>query len=383
MDATPSEAANTNDQNEQNRPSAFSPTTALRVIRSIMGDRHLTHAQRIATAAVVLQADSATGLAWASYRQLRRDYGLASDSISKALRGGGDDQRAGNAIGRYLVPVRRGRQGAVQYRVLVEAAEDGRSAPASEAQTTDSAPDPGALQTPERSILAGQALHFGGSSAPVSGAILTPYSDPLSKNPPTPQGGEGDAPSGGRDQDTAAQSPAPSPQTLDAVLSRIDTAYAEVYGRRLPRKWKRGIRRLYENGDADRLMQIDAGTLRAVERWRKEGKRSLQMGLGTVMLYLDERAAAEQEKKHAQRQAEAQARAAERERREVELRRELEAKQKRDHFASLSDEQRDGYWEAARTVRIMGKRGKPDYELIAIEMAWKDRESQPVEVAVG
>lgn len=92
----------------------LSPVDALRLVRRVLGDRSIGPAARIATAAVILSADNETGLAWASYRSLRAEFGLSSDSVAGALRSDG-----GAAMGRYLCVASRGQQGAVQYRVLL------------------------------------------------------------------------------------------------------------------------------------------------------------------------------------------------------------------------------------------------------------------------
>ncbi|HQE29953.1 MAG TPA: hypothetical protein PL151_19550 [Phycisphaerae bacterium] len=95
------------------RGGQFPPTEALRLIREILSDRSLGHAERIATAAVVLCMDNRDGTGWSSYRSVRDNFGLSLDSIAGALRQGG-----GKAIGRYLTIVGRGVQGSVRYAAL-------------------------------------------------------------------------------------------------------------------------------------------------------------------------------------------------------------------------------------------------------------------------
>ena len=62
------------------------PVEALRLLRRVLRDPDLPAGQRIAVAAVVLQADRGTRRAWASYRQLARDWHVGPDSIAGALR---------------------------------------------------------------------------------------------------------------------------------------------------------------------------------------------------------------------------------------------------------------------------------------------------------
>lgn len=126
----------------QKQQMVFPPVEALRLIRRILADKSMGHAERIATAAVVLSADNETGEAWASYRSLRAEYGLSTDAIAGALRSDGRRAPRGRAIDRYLRIERRGEHGSVCYAALRTAERSG--------QQSD---DP--------------ALRFPGSSAPV------------------------------------------------------------------------------------------------------------------------------------------------------------------------------------------------------------------------
>ena len=142
------------------------PVEALRLLRRVLRDPDLPAGQRIAVAAVVLQADRGTRRAWASYRQLARDWHVGPDSIAGALRvepakaaGGKAPKPTGKGLARYLRPGRRGPHGSREYIVLAagsapesgalaSAPESGTQAPASapesDAQAPASAPESGA-----------------------------------------------------------------------------------------------------------------------------------------------------------------------------------------------------------------------------------------------
>jgi len=108
------------------------PVDALRVIARVCDDRGLTPAQRLAVVRVILHAGNADGLAWASYRAIRRETGLASATIREALR---------IAEGRYLARHAVGPTGAIQYRVALQPVKrpQDESASASEAGALHSA----------------------------------------------------------------------------------------------------------------------------------------------------------------------------------------------------------------------------------------------------
>ena len=89
--------------------STFPPVEALRLIGRVCADRDLGPAQRLAIIRVVLYAANDTGLAWAAYRAIRRETGLAAATIRAALR---------LAEGRYLARDGIGPNGAVRYRAL-------------------------------------------------------------------------------------------------------------------------------------------------------------------------------------------------------------------------------------------------------------------------
>lgn len=109
---------------------------ALRLVRRILADDQLGGlAPRVAVAGIVLMADGKTGLAWASYRALRRQFRLSYDSIGAGL---------SRALGKYVELNGVGRRRSRQYRVLLSA-----------------------LQQPERTGAA-QRSGEAASSAPVS-----------------------------------------------------------------------------------------------------------------------------------------------------------------------------------------------------------------------
>jgi len=87
----------------------------------------MSRSQQLVTIAVILCADWRTGKGWASYRSLRREFGLSNDAVSGALRAEGDGQRSGSAIGRYLEVSGRGSRGSVQYQILSVASDSERS----------------------------------------------------------------------------------------------------------------------------------------------------------------------------------------------------------------------------------------------------------------
>ena len=99
-------------------PLELSPVDTLRVIRLILGDAKLTLAERATTIGVVLCAAGDTGLAWASYRSLQREFHLSSDAVANALRFPAGEQPGGKALGRYLSVAGRGLHGSVSYEVL-------------------------------------------------------------------------------------------------------------------------------------------------------------------------------------------------------------------------------------------------------------------------
>ena len=107
----------------QSSKGGLSPTEALRLIRAILADRSMTLAERIATAAIVLSADRRTGLAWASYPGIHREFGVCRDAIAAALRTRPPKKtkgpwRRGKAIGKHVRPVRYGKSGTIQWAVV-------------------------------------------------------------------------------------------------------------------------------------------------------------------------------------------------------------------------------------------------------------------------
>lgn len=232
------------------------PTAALRAIRAILADGRLTPAQRVAAAAVVCQADAATGCAWASYRQLRREFGLSPTAIASALRSG---EPAGAAIGTHLAAAATGERGAQCFRVLGAAlrpTERMRSAERSASATPSEALRPG-----ERYENEAPALRLGASSATPSVAILTPDSNPSFSNPPSPPPGGG-----------------AGAVSLEEATERVAQAYRAAMGRGLPWRWRRQVAREFRRGDPATVLAIDAAAIEAGRRLAAERGRTFGFG---------------------------------------------------------------------------------------------------------
>jgi len=90
---------------------SLSPTDALRTLRALHSDPKIESAQRSAITWIILCADNKTGLAWASYENIRKNTGLAPATIREALR---------RAEGKYLNRAGLGRKGAIQWRVALQ-----------------------------------------------------------------------------------------------------------------------------------------------------------------------------------------------------------------------------------------------------------------------
>ena len=337
--------------NGNHAPQALPPGQALQVIRAILRDETLTPAQKLTTVAVVCQADMKSGSAWASYRQLRRDYGLSPASVAGALRAGD-----GRAIGRYLSVKQRGARGAVCYRI--EAADalhrakrtKGAIASIGEAQNPQSASRSEAQESP--------AIQNSTSSASLSEAILTPYSK--KEDPPNPpHGGGGARPS------------------LGDVTGRIATAHAEAFGRDLPAAWRKAIRDEWRNGDKAALAEIDADVLRAAEVYRERSGLAC-MGHGVVMQFLGSRSRRQQEAKTAAAARTAAEHAAAGAAAREKAARDAQQVAQRALWSDLTSAERTRWIEAARRVRP----GLADPDRLAeygAYLAW--REANTVEVA--
>ncbi|MCX5670335.1 MAG: hypothetical protein NTU94_03300 [Planctomycetota bacterium] len=74
-------------------------------------DPKIEPAQRSAVAWIILSADNKTGCAWASYKQIHKNTGLARATIREALR---------RAEGKYLQRAGLGRKGTIHWRVAVQ-----------------------------------------------------------------------------------------------------------------------------------------------------------------------------------------------------------------------------------------------------------------------
>lgn len=141
----------------------MSPTDTLRMIRVILADHELSATAKIITAAVFLSADNQTDRAWASYRSLRREFGVSTEAICTTLKDPG-----GAAIGKYLDIIGRGAHGSREFLALCP--------PKRCDDPTDSDTEAQALRSPERSD--GSALRFSGFSASVTEDKLTPETNP-------------------------------------------------------------------------------------------------------------------------------------------------------------------------------------------------------------
>lgn len=301
---------------------------AHQIVKAILADSDLTPVQRLVTAAVVHQADSTTGIAWAGYRQLHAKLGVSMGLIAATLRAD-----TGAAIGRWLLRDCIGRNGAVGYRVIVPGASLSesdnyentprrsiqQSASAIEARSTDCVD---ALQPQER-------------SASVSDTILTLYSTSYSTPPYPPQAGGG----GGE------ASPQEEPETIEATIHRIGQAYAATIGQSLPGKWKRRIRRAWKQGDRAQLAQFDGAAIRSGLQMAKTAGRTF--GWGWVERAIEQRAVMRAERAERVDQVRQRARQDDdRAHREAEAA--AEQARRLDAFRSLAEANREAWLQQAR-----------------------------------
>lgn len=130
---------------------SLEPVEALRAIRRVCTDAAMSPAQRLAVVSVILRADNGTGKAWAGYRSIRAETGLAPATIRDGLK---------HAEGRYLRRCGVGKNGAIQYQALqaVKRASTGEAPGASQAEAL--------------------ALHSALDGASASENKLTPVSNP-------------------------------------------------------------------------------------------------------------------------------------------------------------------------------------------------------------
>ena len=241
----------------------------VRTVQAILRDRSFTPAQAKALGAIILQANRSTGIAWCSYRQLSLEYRLGSDSIRTAT-------RLAVANG-YLAVAKRGSHGAIGYRVIAQPfPETAEQRTPSGSADEPSAPQTGALQrTPDGS--ADDPAHlYDGSSAPETGAI--PLLDTGTTTPPTPPQAGG-----------SARADLLVPETEAAALATVGDAYREVFGKGLPRKWRRRVKAEWQDGDRATLGEIDAPAIRGGQALAKNAKRTF--GFGWVLKYLEGKAA--------------------------------------------------------------------------------------------
>ena len=252
-------------------PAGLAPTAALRTIRAALSDGDLTSAEKAVVTAIVCQADTATGCAWASYRQLAAAYGMSPKTIRAAL---------AKASGRYLDLDGRGCHSAGRYRIRPPASASPTEALAPASASPAEAPPFTSASHAEAPPAA--ALPSGPSSASPSEAILTPDSI-LRKRPPYPPGGgrqgSGSSPVG--DGDRGGE---------PAAVEAFAAAYAAAYDGPLPRSWARRLDALVADGDAGLIADVTPQVLHASEVFRQ--RRRLAHGVGTVLLFLRERRAA-------------------------------------------------------------------------------------------
>lgn len=148
--------------------SALSPVDALRVIRSVMRDKSIKHAQRGVIVGIILRADNRTGCAWADWRSLRREYGFAFSTVGKALKAG---------TGKFIEPTGRvGKDGAHEYRVIPVSDNGLGGAPKNEAQGQ-------ARKNSRAPACEAPAFHSVVAGAPESEAKLALSSGPKETNP--------------------------------------------------------------------------------------------------------------------------------------------------------------------------------------------------------
>jgi hypothetical protein len=212
-------------------PTRFPPVEALRTIARVCSEKALTPAQRLAVIRVVLYAANDTGLAWASYRAITKETGLAPATIRAALR---------FAEGRYLLWAGVGRQGAVQYRIALQSVKRSTGESTSQAEAL--------------------ALHSAPESASQAEAKLTPITNP--KTDPKRR---------------AADKPPPDPR-VNTFLDSFCKSYAEVLGRpyivqdgKDGKLVKRLLKSLDGNGSADAPAELQraAGNMLA-DSWGRE-----------------------------------------------------------------------------------------------------------------
>ena len=89
--------------------SGCTPVEALRLIRQIFQETTIGSSSRMVIAAVILNIDNENGTAWASYGYLRREYGVSTSTIARAI---SDTQRLG-----YLEQDGQGVRGATRFRI--------------------------------------------------------------------------------------------------------------------------------------------------------------------------------------------------------------------------------------------------------------------------
>jgi hypothetical protein len=331
---------------------------ALRAIRAVLADRTMTAAQRVAVAAVIVQADSTTGCAWASYRQLGADYGVTVRVVAHVLATPG-----GIAIGRHLAVAGRGQHGATRYRVLgsdcVGHAQDTGSDCVGHAQDTGSACVGQAQDA--GSACVGQAQDAG--SACVGRSILAPVREEILR-PPTPPGGPGGA-------CVPAASPSGEGIETEADAERhVDAAFRAAGEPGLGWLQKRKVRREFTHGGgAELIASIDAAVVTAA-RAAMPANRSF--GWGWVV----QKAQAVLARKLVAEKAEFErhAAAASRELSVEEVRRDIERVQAEESrrqaaWANLDAAERDRFIAQARR-EPMGDTKKPGLLERLAEVAW-------------
>lgn len=166
---------------------SFDPLEALRAIRCVCGDVCMSPAQRLAVVSVILRAENGTGKAWAGYRSITAETGLAPATIRDGLK---------RAEGRYLRRCGVGRHGTTQYQALQ---------PVKRVSTNES---------PSASQNEAPALQSALASASTREDKLTPVSNPTT-NP---------------SKKRAADKPPPDPRVKE-FIDWFASRYHEVRGR--------------------------------------------------------------------------------------------------------------------------------------------------------
>ena len=131
--------------------SALSPLQALERIRRIVKDEDLTPSEKLAVIAVVLHANTKTGLAFPGQRTIRRETGIGGKPVESALAcpGPGESRPRGKAVGQHIEPAGRGRHGVRVWRVLP-------ASPVGARYENGSDPQAGALDSTQRASGAAQ-----------------------------------------------------------------------------------------------------------------------------------------------------------------------------------------------------------------------------------